>query len=410
MLAACGTSGSGGGEGSSAPATTSTAASPSGGTASLVIWATPDLAPAIEQVAAQQAQASGTSVLVEAKSLVDIRDDLPVLAPQGQGPDLLVGQSDWVGGFVDDGLLAPVDVDAQSASFRPISLSAFTYGQKVYGVPFGTENLALFRNTGLAPMPPESIEDMAESGLALAEKDKVDVPIALPIGPNGDAYHWYPLYSASGGYLFGQDSDGSYTTDSLGIGEAGSIRAAKDLAELADQDAIDPDLTAGDATDMFTAGRAAYLVAGPWAVAPVREAGVEFVVEKIPGFASTTRPLSQSLVTAHGLLLSAFARNAQAAREFLTGTVMTTQTMDALFAAGGQVPAWAESYDAAADDPIISGFGTVADASVPIPNLSVMDAVWPALSSAEVQVVGGAPAARTMRAAGAEVQAAIDAQ
>ena len=29
--------------------------------------------------------------------------------------------------------------------------------------------------------------------------------MALQIGDKGDAYHWYPLYSADGGYIFGDE-------------------------------------------------------------------------------------------------------------------------------------------------------------------------------------------------------------
>lgn len=401
-LSACG-GGDPSGQASSAPP----AASPS--TESLLIWADPTLVPAVQELAASHTAATGTPVKVESIDTGTMVGQLQSLAPQGKGPDLFLGRSEWVGSLSDQGLLAPVEVAAQESQFRAISIDAFTYGQKVYGVPFATENVALLRNTDLAGLPPESIEEMAEKGLALKKDKQVDVPIALPIGPDGDAYHWYPLYSASGGYIFGQDIDGGYTTESIGVGEAGSIRAAVDLSRLADQRAIDPDLTLEQSITAFAEGRTAYLIAGPDAVAPAQAAGVPFVVEAIPGFASTTRPLSQSLVTADGYMLSAFARGATQARDFLARTAMTTRAMDTLYAAGRQVPAWTASYATASSDAVIKGFGKVADASVPNPNLAVMDQVWQILDAAEVEVLGGAPAKATMRAAGDEVQAAVDA-
>ena len=314
-----------------------------------------------------------------------------------------------MGEYVDGGLLAPVDLAGLSGQFRPVSVAAFRYNQKDYGIPISTENLALLRNTELAPLPPQTIEQMAKEGLRLRKAKKVDLPIALPVGGSGDPLHWYPFYSASGGYLFSQNPDGSYTTESLGVGEDGSIRAAKDLADLTEQGVLDRDVTVGQATEAFAAGRAAYLVSGPGAVETAKDAGIPLSVEAIPGFASTTRPLTRSLVSAQGFLLSAFARNAAAAQAFLTGTVMTTPTMDALFAAGGQVPAWSASFRAASADPVVRAFGEFADASVPTPNLAVMSDVWRELGAAQVAVMAGEPPARTMRAAGQQIQAAIDA-
>ena len=405
LLTACG-----GGQPAAGPSgSTGPSTTPSSAAASLLIWADPSLAPAVEQLAAAHTGATGVAVTVEPMATSAILASLPALAPAGQGPDLFVGRSEWVGALADRGLLAPVDISAQESQFRPVALDAFTYQQKVYGVPIATENVALFRNTDLAQTAPESIEEMATTGLALMDDKKVDLPIALPIGPDGDAYHWYPLYSASGGYIFGQDIDGGYTTESMGVGEAGSIRAAKDLAELAEQEAIDGDLTLADAITAFAEGRTAYLIAGPEAVAPARAAQVPFTVEAIPGFASTTRPLSQSLVSAPGYMVSAFARNAGLARDFLATTAMTTKAMDTVFATSQQVPAWTASYQSAATDATIKAFGQVADSSVPNPNLAVMDQVWPILSQAEVDIIEGAPAARTMEAAGDAIQSAVDA-
>jgi maltose-binding protein MalE len=405
LLGACG-----GGQPATQPsASIGSTTAPSSGATSLLIWADPTLAPAVEQLAAAHTAATGVAVTVEPVATSTILATLPALAPAGQGPDLFMGRSEWVGALTDRGLLAPVDISVQEPQFRPVALDAFTYQQKVYGVPVATENVALFRNTELAQTPPESIEEMATTGLALAEDDKVDVPIALPVGPAGDAYHWYPLYSASGGYIFGQDIDGGYTTESMGVGEPGSVRAAKDLAELAEQEAIDADLTLTGAITAFADGRTAYLIAGPEAVAQARAAQVPFTVEAIPGFASTTRPLSQSLVSAPGFMLSAFARNAALARDFLSTTAMTTKAMDTIFAASQQVPAWNASYTSAATDAVIKAFGQVADSSVPNPNLAVMDQVWPILSQAEVDIIEGEPPARTMEAAGAAIQAAVDA-
>jgi arabinogalactan oligomer/maltooligosaccharide transport system substrate-binding protein len=71
------------------------------------------LVPALEQAGTAHTDATGTPVAIEAKDSASTRNDLSVLAPQGQGPDLFVGDSDWVGDLVDSGMLAPVDLAGQ---------------------------------------------------------------------------------------------------------------------------------------------------------------------------------------------------------------------------------------------------------------------------------------------------------
>ncbi len=333
------------------------------------------------------------------KDLSGIRYGLITRAPQGQGPDLFVGSSDWVGSLADSGLLAPVTLGAQRASFRPVPADGFSSEGRTFGVPFATDNLALFRNTDLAPEAPESIDVMARDGLDLKDKTKDFLPIALPVGPAGDAYHWYPLYSAGRGRIFGMDSQGGYTADELEVGKPGklgSIEAAAQLATPTEDGALDSDVTQEEAVTAFAGGKSPYLIAGPQAVPPVRTAGVPFTVEAVPGFDGVLGSRSQTLVTSLGLMQSGFARSAPAATQYLTSTLMATPTMTVLAEPGGLDPAWSAAYlTAAVADPVIKGFGDYADASVPTPNLAESGAVWPTLGAAQVDVMAGSkPAAR----------------
>ncbi len=416
LLTACGSGGST--EPTQASGSPAPDASASAATSSILIWSDPDHAAALEATAAAHQQATGVQVIVQTvgssgtatEGLAAIRDDIVALAPQGQGPDLFVGRNDWVGALADSGLLTPVNLGAQRANFRQVATDGFTFEGRVLGVPFATDNLALFRNTDLAPEPPESIDVMARDGLELKDKDKKVLPIALPVGPSGDAYHWYPFYSAGGGQIFGMDSRGGYTADELEVGQPGSIEAATQLAALTKDGALDPDVTPDEALTAFTDGRSPYLIAGPAAVEPVRTSGIPFTVEAVPGFDTVLGTKSHALVTSLGLMQSAFARNAPAASQYLTSTLMTTATMTALAAPGGLGPAWSASYNAAAAaDPVIKGFGDYADASVPTPNLPETELVWPPLSQAQLDVMTGKKPATTMKAAGKEIQAAIDA-
>jgi arabinogalactan oligomer / maltooligosaccharide transport system substrate-binding protein len=57
--------------------------------------------------------------------------------------------------------------------------------------------------------------------------------MALPVGPNGDAYHMYPIYTSGGGYLFGKGSEGDYDPKDLGLSKAEAVRPSRRSASWA---------------------------------------------------------------------------------------------------------------------------------------------------------------------------------
>lgn len=408
LVAACGAGSPDGQQSASASTNPSASVDP---TDAILIWSDPDHAAALQASAGAHQAATGVEVLVRTvgSDLAQIRDDVTGMAPQGQGPDLFVGESNWVGGLVDSGLIVPVDLAANAGNFRSVAVSGFAYRGRTFGVPFATENLALLRNTDLAPKAPKSIEAMARLGLALEREDKATLPIALPVGPRGSAYHWYPLFSAGGGAIFGRDIQGGYSADDLRVAQPGSETAAGLLARLTEDGVLDQETTIQSALSTFTAGKSPYLITGPWSMEAIEASGVPFVVEEVPGFDEAIGSRSQAPVTSQGLMLSAFSRNSTAAQQYLTTTAMTTDVMTALASPGSLAPAWSQSYEVAATDPVIAGFAEYADASIPMPNLDEMAAVWPALSRAQVDVMSGKDPARAMQAAARKIQTAIDA-
>ena len=136
---------------------------------------------------------------------------LVTAAQSGKGPDIVVGAHDWIGNLVQNGTIDPVQLtDAQKAAFAPVAVKAVTFNGQVYGVPYAIENLALIRNTDLAPTAPATIEGLVAAGKTLKEAGKVSNIMALQVGQTGDAYHVYPLFSSAGGYLFGTKANGDY--------------------------------------------------------------------------------------------------------------------------------------------------------------------------------------------------------
>jgi arabinogalactan oligomer/maltooligosaccharide transport system substrate-binding protein len=374
--------------------------------ARLIVWAEESLVPALERAGRLHRAATGVGVAVRPMSIAEVRAALPGKAPRGLGPDLFVGSGEWAGELASKGLIASLDIGDQAGSFRSVALGAFTYREKLYGVPISTRATALLRNTDLAPKEPGSLDAMVGRGLALVESGKADLPIALPMGKRGDARTWYPMYSGSGGFLFELTRNGTYHPDSHGVGHTSSVRAAQVLADLVRRGAVVPAVTARKALRSFTEGRSPYLIADVTAASAISQAGIPVAVGPVPGDRET-RPDGRSLVFAEGLMLSAFARNAAEARAFLAERVMTTDVMDELTAPGTQVPAWDASFAAALDDPLVAAFDGVEQVGQPAPNLPYVAQVWQVLSRAQAAVMRGKDPAATLEQAEGQVEEII---
>lgn len=377
--------------------------------AEVTVWADEALAPVIESASKAWTSTTGIPVTVEQLDVETIHERVARLAPAGEGPDLFLGSSTWVGELVDGGIAAPLDLGTGASGFADVAVKAFAHGGSGYGMPIGTQSVALLRNTALAPEAPSSVDDMVTTGLALQAKDSKVVPLALPVGSFGDLDSWYPLLSGAGGTLFGQEADGSYDQDDVLVGSAGSVAAAEQLADLAERGVVGKDLTVDEALELFAKGRSPYLIGSPLSLEAVQEADVPFSIEQVPG-AHDGDPAGQSLVNATGLLASAFSSAPDAAADLVRNALMTTSFMSAAAEAAGDAPAWDSSFQAASADPATKAFGEVARASTPTPNLTVMTDTWTIMGQAELDLIDGDDPTTVMREAAEQITAAVDAR
>jgi arabinogalactan oligomer/maltooligosaccharide transport system substrate-binding protein len=101
------------------------------------------------------------------------------------------------------------------------------------------------------------------------------------------------------------------------------------------------------------------------------------------------------------------AKNALIAQTFLNDYVMTTEFMDAMYAADPRPPAWTESADKVSADPIVKGFIDYGKQGIPQPSVPEMGSVWESLGLAEFKVASGEDPTKTMTAAGDAINKAI---
>ncbi len=350
--------------------------------ADLVIWADDTRAPVIEPFAQEFAANEGITVVVQEVPFDAIRDNVSTAGPAGEGPDVFIGAHDWLGQLVSSGVVAPLDLPNPD-DYLPAATNAFNYEGKNYGLPYSVENIALVRNTDLAPDRPASLEDMAAKAMELKDAGTVDVPLAWQ---QPDVYHDYWVVTATGGYVFGQNDDGSYNPDDVGIDSEGALEAAGIFGQLSEQGAISQDVTYDVMLDSFKNGKAPYAITGPWAVGDFTTAGVPFVVEPLPTVnGGEPRPF----VGVQGFMVSAFAANELAAKTFVLDFMGTAEAQQKLYEAGNRPPALKAAFETASADPIVKGFGEAGANGYPMPAIPQMGSVWDAWANAYTLILNG---------------------
>ena len=148
-----------------------------------------------------------------------LREQFILAAPTGDGPDIVVGAHDWIGELSTNGVLEPLRSPTRTSS-RRWPIEAFTYDGTLYGVPYAVENIALIRNTDLVPEAPATFEEMVQIATdykAQYPDDPTQLGIAVQVGAEGDPYHFQPILSAFGGYMLGQNEDGTFNVEDVGI-------------------------------------------------------------------------------------------------------------------------------------------------------------------------------------------------
>lgn len=358
----------------------------------LTIWADEDRVQAMRTFAEAFSRDVNQEVEVIVIEHEELRASFLSSHATGLGPDLLVGPHDWTGELAAAESIVPVGLDSsQSDLFSPGALDAVSYDGEVYGVPYATENLGLFRNTDLVPEAPASIEDMAGIGEDLVDAGSADQALSLQVGEEGDAYHIHPFFTSAGGYLFGEDESGDPDPTELGVAAPESIAAFEKVAELGEDGSglLDRGTTADDATDLFATGAAPFLVSGPWSVSTIETNGIPFEVSPIPGFADGTE--ARSLIGVQTFFVASGAADPALAQELAETFLADPELSVILYESDPRVPALDAAMEmVAGQDPHMEEFQLAGEGGIPMPAIPEMEAVWNPFSQATADIIGGA--------------------
>lgn len=360
------------------------------------VWADDTRSVILAELGQSFCETYGVELVVE--EISGIREQFAVAAPAGEGPDVLLVYHDWLGELVASGLVEPLDLGDKAGDYTATGIEGCTYEGVLYCLPYAVENMALFYNTDLVDTPPTTWDELVATGTALQEAGSVTYGMAL----EDNGYKAYPILTSFGGYVFGQNEDGSYNPEEVGIDSEGMVAGAQWIRDEVASGFLSPNANGADvAEELFMNGEIAFLMTGPWNLGKFRDAGIPYGVAKFPvGPAGEGRPFAG----VQGFAVSAFGENKLLAQAFLTEFVGTEAVMSQLVEIGNRPSAYIPVAEAT-DDADLAAFGEAGANAVIMPSIPEMGSVWGAWNDAVVLAITTAEdVAATFQNAAAQIR------
>ena len=374
--------------------------------ADLVIWADQKKADSLKEIAKSWGQEQGITVAVQIVAN-DLQPAFITANQAGNGPDIVMGAHDWIGNLVQNSAIRPVVLSPEAeANYSDIALKAVTYDGQIYATPYAVECLGLFVNKALTQVTePATIEEMVEAGTAAG----TELILSQAVDEKGDAYNMEPIYTAAGGYLFGKNPDGSYNSKDLGIGKEGSIRAAEKIGQLGKQGVLRKSVTAANHISLFTDAKAPYLISGPWPLADIKKAGIDYQLTRIPGFGDIEGSQARPFAGVNCFYVASNGKNKAFAETFVADAAKDMTFAASMFPSNELPPAQKDLAEKLrAEQPDMVTFADMSAKADPMPAIPAMSSVWEPFGRAQANIVAGADPASTMAGVGETIRASID--
>jgi arabinogalactan oligomer/maltooligosaccharide transport system substrate-binding protein len=396
-LSACGAAGADAGAG--------------GGDPDLLIWAGSGTGgDAIQQVAQKFAEENGVNVRVELLPGDELQTNFVTASQGNNAPDVVCGAHDWIGNLVQNGAIDPIQLlPAVQEDLQPLAVQGVTYNSRVYGMPFTMNSLVLYRNTALAPDAPATIEDLVARGQELLAAGEVSEVMALPVSDTGNSYFMYPLFTSAGGYILGKDPEGGFDKADLGLAKPEAVEAYRRIAALGErgQNVLKRSISAENDLSLFTDGKTAFMVEGPWQLPNLAKTSLAYDVSPIPGFAGGAK--ASPFITVDACYVASNGDHKTLGQEYVTSFWPRTDIQAAYQEAAQAVPASLSVLEQIRQtQPLVAKAADVAAQSGQVmPSLPEMAAVWDPWGKAEAAIVAGADPQATVASAATTIQRAI---
>jgi arabinogalactan oligomer/maltooligosaccharide transport system substrate-binding protein len=323
--------------------------------------------------------------------LGDSSTQISLDGPAGKGPDVFAAPHDRLGEMVSGGHILPT-VNQGALSVQESAVKALSYDGTMYGYPVSSETYALFYNKALIQDPPKTWDEVITFGKDFNAKNKGKYGFVMDVG-NG--YYTIIFTTSKDNRLFGPDGTDTTATN---INSPASVEGMKQFVKL--REALDiPAADLGtDAVDaLFSGGKAAMHITGPWNIKPFTDAGIDFGVTTLPALTGNTEPAA-SFSGTRGMFVSAYSEHPDEAADF--AAFLTTADIQKLrYDITGALPI----TDVPVDSPAAQGLIAQLDYAFPMPSIPQMSAFWDAMNNASANIWNGADIQKELDAANSTI-------
>lgn len=311
-------------------------------------------------IAEFEADNPGWTVQWERFQWPDMRTKLVADFAVGNTPDLVAEPGGWVQEFAQQGLLEPLDayIEADGAEmgypedWQDFSVSRNMLDDSHYGVQIHLTCATLVYNTDLLAeagfdAPPTTWEEFREVAMATSTNGR------FGFAPNPVTSYYWPWLFQNGAEFYDPE------TNTVGFDSPEAAEALQFVSDLIHDDKAAPLPVAGSDYEgpqkLFTAGRAAMIITGPWDVAPIQTGNPELNWAIAPSLTHKTQATQAGGVS---LMIPAAAKNKDMAWELLKRFVSLETEIEASLANGMTMPrkSWAAHPDVQANE-ILGSFG-----------------------------------------------------
>jgi arabinogalactan oligomer/maltooligosaccharide transport system permease protein len=323
---------------------------------------------AIEQVATSWGDANGHIVKTVAVPFGAFDSKLETAVPRGNGPDLFLAGHASLGKWTDMGLIEPIQGDL--SGHLPATVDAITLDDKQWGVPLAFKSIVLLYDPSVVTEVPTTTDELIAAAKELT-KD----------GRYGLAYQAAePYFHAAWVHGFGGEllHDGQARLDTPEQAEA--LAFAKRLAE--DEGIAPKQPTAELIGRLYSEGKAAFVISGPWFVADTDR---PIAAAPLPIVSETGLP-AKPYLTVDAAFVATQAKQPDLARQFaehLGGAQGARIRTDV----GKQAVSLASIET---DDPLLATLSKQAETAIPIPTDPRIQSAFEAQARALRDVLRGA--------------------
>lgn len=362
------------------------------GTVELLVWEDQAKTAGIEDAVATFEKENNVKIKVVEKAYAGQIEDLRLDGPAGTGADVITIPGDQIGTAVTEGLVKELDVDdATKEIYTEAAMTSQIVDGKVYGLPKAVETQVLYYNKDLISEDqlPTTLDEWYDYSKKITdnEKDKYGL-----IATFDQIYYAQGIMGGYGGYIFGQNDDGSYNPDDIGLANDGAIEGAEVVQKFYADKVLPSGLVGEQGTNvldsLFTEGKAAAVISGPWNLAPYKEAGIDYGVKELPMLGNGEH--MGSFIGVKSYNVSSYSKHPEIAEKFVE-FITNEENSKVRYEKTQEVPAVA----ALADDPVVQeSEGAVAIATQSqyaelTPGITAMNAVWEPIDAALQTIATG---------------------